>query len=269
MSKRTREVFDPSNCNQSSPETKKLKEDIPLFYADILCEIFSFHDFNFLVLNCALVSKQWLTVILERMKLSLICKSDCIKKMEGRFLQNIYKLKVARSSINNEKVYKKLSYSIKNLKGLTMLDISNHDICDQGAKSICEMKQLRVLKIAYNRINDFGAEYISTMKQLTSLNISGNNIRDKGSKYISELDQLTKLNVCINKIGNQGVVHLSGMKQLTNLNISANIFDDDGVKLVSEMKQLTVLNIGANNFGEWNGIHLWNETVDQTFVFHE
>ncbi|EFC41520.1 predicted protein [Naegleria gruberi] len=226
-----------------------------VFSDDALFEILSFHDdFKFIVMNCALVSTQWMNVIRERVKLlSLTCSNAKLWNFQTRkleFLPNITTLTVKRT-VKYSFYYEPL----KTMNQLTSLNINGHFFCKHGIpqlwRIIDEFKQLTNLNIGNNIIGDIGVARISEMKQLTSLNVCNNDFSQEGVKSISGLNQLTQLNIVNNRIGSEGVNLICGMVQLTSLNIATNYIGFEGAKLIStRMKQLTILDIYNNNIGQ-------------------
>ncbi|EFC40557.1 predicted protein [Naegleria gruberi] len=249
MSKRTTS-HDPLSNQSMDLKKKKLSHQENIFSDDILYDILSFHknDFPFIVMNCALVSKQWSNVILERLKVELSCGND--KKVNGQFLQNV---ETFHMNINVfVKSFECERFSL--FKQLTKLDIAyeleDPDYLDHLREQDYEEYQ-KYLQFTH-KIGKTGAKYIGDqLRQLTYLNIGNNDIGDEGAKHISQLKLLTFLDVYENRISNVGLVNFSNeLQHLTHLNINSNYIFSDDAKLLIEMKQLTHLNIGDNSLQE-------------------
>ncbi|EFC37939.1 leucine-rich repeat protein [Naegleria gruberi] len=280
MNKRIREditsadiLISENNSHSSQQEAKKTKlSPFEIFSDDVIYEILNYHrnDFIFMVMNCALVSKQWLNVISERLKFSLVCGSD--SKMQGQFLQNIENLKVRIGTIAFELFDCRLFGLMKHLTQLdvsvnlftfsqakligelapqlTNLNISHNTIGVYGAKHISKLKHLTILNISGNLIGQQGAKAISNLEYLTELNISNNSIFEEGVKFIGEMKQLRTLDIHNNMIEEKGVEHLTQLEQLTKLDISNNSIGANGVKYLTKMKQLTILDVSYNRIDE-------------------
>ena len=159
-----------------------------IFSDDVCCEIISFiDDGKFILLNCCLISKQWLRIIGMYSKL-LIEFNDRITKlkslMESKYLDRIYKIKVGYGVLNQYKFLAVLG----------------------------KMSQLTKLYISSNFIDDKAAKYFSELKQLTELDISSNTIGINGVYIISQLSHLTFLDIGYNYIGVESKVNWSTEK---------------------------------------------------------
>ncbi|MBI1223895.1 MAG: hypothetical protein GC192_01545 [Bacteroidetes bacterium] len=129
---------------------------------------------------------------------------------------------------------------LKELRGLTSLQISNNQISDAGF--LKELRGLTYLNIGNNQISDTGS--LKELKGLTYLNIGNNQISDAG--FLKELKGLTFLQISNNKISNAG--SLKELKRLTFLNINNNKISDAG--FLKELKGLTSLHISHNKISD-------------------
>ncbi|EFC37848.1 predicted protein [Naegleria gruberi] len=221
---------------------------------DILGEILSFHsdDFKFIAMSCALVSKQWLKIVRERCKLSVICRND--RMVKGQFLQNIVTLKVE----NRDLSFKFDCKILELMKQLTVLDIHYNNLGSEDIKHISQLKKLRILDITANDFGNEGAKYISKMNQLTHLDMCGYlyPIDMGGAKYIGNMQQLRYLEISENEIGDEGAKSISQLNQLTTLLILSNNIGHIGAQYIGRMNQLTSLNISNNDIGVEGAKHI-------------
>lgn len=105
---------------------------------------------------------------------------------ESKTLKHLY-LSEANGSFNDE-----VLINIKNNTALEILDLSESNITDEGAKYISQNNSLKELHVNNTKITDVGAKYLSTHPTLKELRIVDNDITIKGLNFflVSNLDTL-------------------------------------------------------------------------------
>ena len=251
---------------------KMEKQDSHKLFPDEICtEIFSYFsdDYKFVLLNCILVSKQWMNVIRNYSKFSIEFNviSDEMETLidNSEFLNCFEMVKFAERVLFERK---KLVESLRKMKNVTKLTLNHNNIGIQGAKSISQLEHLTSLNISINGIYQ-GAEFIGQLKNLTELDISNNLLGDfEGEKSISQLQKLTILNISCNRINDEGAKSLSQLNQLTNLNIRLNEIGDEGAKFIGKMQNLTLLTIDHNQIQTQGAKYLSNLVNLKTLYIH-
>ncbi len=105
--------------------------------------------------------------------------------------------------------------SIKNLKQLTMLNLSGNQLND--VSSLRDLKQLTTLNLFINELSDISA--LRDLKQLTTLNLVGNKLCKISA--LRDLKQLATLNLVGNEIKNFNL-DLALLPNLEELNLRGN-----------------------------------------------
>jgi Ran GTPase-activating protein (RanGAP) involved in mRNA processing and transport len=168
-----------------------------------------------------------------------------------------------------------LEKTLGNLTSLKVLDISQNNICYEGAKAftpcLLKMKKLTDLNVSDNHLGLRGViEIVKVLKNhesIKSLNIGGrrianadfplrysNSLMEKIASELSNIKGLKKLDLNNNKIPIEGGITLSNcfknLPNLTYLNISNNNLDYVGTRAILDSlsnNQMTYLDISNNN----------------------
>ena len=176
---------------------------------------------------------------------------------------------------------KAITYFVKYLIEVTVLNLSGNSITDQTALNLCqtltlENCKLTQLNLSHNSLTDQAVlNLCGALKHkncnLAQLNLSYNRITDQAVLHLcgalkQENCKLTQLNLCINPITDQAVLHLCGALQhencqLTQLNLSYNRITDQAVlhlcgALKKENCKLTQLNLSYNSITDQAILHL-------------
>lgn len=142
-----------------------------------------------------------------------------------------------------------LKHALKNLKDLEVLDLTGHQIGDQGLLELEDvLRQQQKLKKLVLRDTDITsnsgyilANILSHKRHLTHLDLSENHLGTQGALIVggivSQLPALNTLNLMNNHINNDGMTTIfEGMKKLKylkELHIGANPIGDAGVESLS------------------------------------
>ena len=195
----------------------------------------------------------------ELLDLRIDSNSKDLVKALGEKLNGCSSLKkLTLRGFNSENIKQLIVENLKELEIYGTKEESNQNpkIGLNGAKAIAEnLKNLTYLNLSYHNITDDGAKAIAeNLKNLTSLNLSINNITDVGAKAIAEnLKNLTSLNLSFNNITDVGAEAIAtNLTNLTSLNVYSNQITINGVKKIFNLEKLKVLDIGFNKIDEKN-----------------
>ena len=165
---------------------------------------------------------------------------------------------------------KVLCFCAKDNNSVKLLNISNHDITNEGAKTIAKAIQvntsLQQLDISHNKISDDGAiaisECLKDNNTLQELNISYNEVSNNGIRYIGKALQINRtlqtLNISYNKIFDDGAIaiiaSLKDNNALQELNVSHNEVSNNGIINIGKTLQtnmtLQILDISYNKISD-------------------
>ncbi|EFC40860.1 hypothetical protein NAEGRDRAFT_58930 [Naegleria gruberi] len=282
LQKNRRNIFEkcpPKFDQQDEPMISHNSTSSYQFYDDICYEILSFiDDWKLILLTCSLISKQWLNVVRERVKLcvefknpivskktiKLMMNRECLEQFESMNVRGISRLQfykifektkqLTKLDIGKSIIWLEGFKSITELKHLNSLDMNNMVFMEKESKlelleSISQLHQLTCLNISSNNVGFNTFKPIGNVKQLTYLDVSWNYISDEGAKVLSQLSQLTHLNVNCTIIGIEGAKYISKLTKLRTLIAARNNFWIEGCQYFSEMEQLTALDVSHNSIG--------------------
>ena len=176
---------------------------------------------------------------------------------------------------------KAITYFVKHLTEVTVLNLSNTSITNQGVLNLCgtlklENCKLTQLDLKYNSLTDQAVLHLCGALQhenckLTQLNLSGIQLTDQAVLHLCEALQhenckLTQLNLSGNQLTDQAVLHLCEALQhenckLTQLNLSGNQLTDQAVlhlcgALQHENCKLAQLDLSYNSLTDQAVLHL-------------
>jgi hypothetical protein len=120
--------------------------------------------------------------------------------------------------------------NLKELKGLTRLDLSSTNITDAGLAHLKELKGLTTLNLGGTQINGDGLAHLKELKGLTTLGLDDTRITDAGLAHLKELKGLTKLGLVGTQITDAGLANLKELKGLTELRLGFTQISDAGLK---------------------------------------
>lgn len=129
---------------------------------------------------------------------------------------------------------------------LSVLDLADCDISDEGLSHLTNFKQLKNLSLFYCDVSNDGMEYISEMKNLEVLNLDSREISDDGLFYLRHLTNLKCLDIFSGRISDIGCAHISEIKSLVTLELCGGGIGDLGCSHLSSLINLTSLNLSQN-----------------------
>nr|CAG4708057.1 unnamed protein product [Naegleria fowleri] len=238
-----------------------------LLCEDVWCEILSFLESKFVVLNCMTVSKQYMRVCLKvNLKLRIINPKKprhvLMKRLASSpYMKNLTELtcdRISKYDAYDERSIRPILSSnyLTNLKSLSIIAARISNLLDLLTHpKVKILSNLTQLNLRSNQLNNFHSEQLancSHFKNLQILNLSHNVLRCEGVQPIVEspfLSNLTHLNLKNNKIGNAGIHSIAESTHLLNLktlNIAYNEIGHEGFHALmnsSNISNLTYLNV--------------------------
>jgi Leucine-rich repeat (LRR) protein len=157
---------------------------------------------------------------------------------------------------------------IRNLKGLTVLHLSDTRISDESLDIIGHFRRLRVLDVSGTRVSRRGVAQLTALHELCQLGLSDNrnidddalkhvvqlpglthlligetSVTDEGLRYIAQMRNLNHLELHRNEIHGNGLANLQGVTTLRYLGLTETAVGDDDLDELKKLTQLTVLYI--------------------------
>lgn len=180
------------------------------------------------------------------------------------------KLNIQNVDFSNNKLSSaSVPWIIKGLgNSIVSVKLNNNLIDDEGISALCEhlssCPNLSILDLSNNKINDNGCKAISQLLASDSVNIpsvqlSNNNISDEGAEALAELlatdKKINSLNLCCNSVGDSGATALAKAltenTTLNSVNLSNNNIGATGAlairDLLSSNKDINTFNISNNS----------------------
>ncbi|HEV3383989.1 MAG TPA: sigma-70 family RNA polymerase sigma factor [Gemmata sp.] len=132
---------------------------------------------------------------------------------------------------------------LKVLRSLTSLNLGSTKIGNEGMKELKELKNLRHLILQGSQVMDEGLKEVKELKNLTALFLNLTRVGDEGMSELKELKNLSTLYLGFTQVGDAGLAELKNLKSLTQLDLMKTTVGDAGLKELRELKNLTHLNL--------------------------
>lgn len=264
---------------------------------ELLCEIFSFLDGNFVFGKVGLVCKRWNHLShLTDTQLTFNKCFDSIAKSTNKF-QRVTHCRVVSNGQASKKILSEIfshesswpslksldlrsnylgddiTKCISKLSGLKELNLARNSISFEGARNLAHGNLLRLesLDLSNNSIGARGVECLANgnLSQLLSLNMYGNGLGVEGTRQLAcgNFLQLKSLDLGCNYVGVEGVRHLvnGNLSQLTSLSLFGNYIGNEGCKYIANgnISQLKNLQLQNNNIGPEGSKHIHGGNLAQ------
>lgn len=131
---------------------------------------------------------------------------------------------------------------LKFKQGQTSVSLKGSQVTGTGFATLREMKKLKELDLSDTKIDDKSLEEIGKLKKLTALKLEGNKIGDIGIQHLSGLNNLKVLHLQGTQITNLGLEPVSQLESLEMLDISGckNI-TGAGLDTIAKLDKLVML----------------------------
>ena len=148
-------------------------------------------------------------------------------------------LKILKIRLGTDRDLKHISL----LKSLTMLDLENVKIGDEGVKHLAKLPNLRILNLSGTKISDACMDHLIKLRNLSVLNLSYTEIKDLGIKLLENLPNLRILNLTSTKITDTGMKHLKNLRHLRELKLKKAGITHFGIKHLESLQHLRRLDL--------------------------
>ena len=88
------------------------------------------------------------------------------------------------------------------------------------------LKNLKVLELSQTQVTDAGAKELAALQNLTTLDLGHTKVTDEGVKALATLRNLTALDLCGTKVTDVGLKELVGLEGFTTLGLSRTAVTD-------------------------------------------
>ena len=120
--------------------------------------------------------------------------------------------------------------SIKQLAGVTALNLKRTKITDAGLEHLQDLTSLEILHLEQTAVSDKGIVHLSKLKNLRYLNLYGTSVTDSALPQLQHLKRLERLYVWKTKITAEGTAALEkaipGLRVIRGLNLDTVVIPD-------------------------------------------
>jgi hypothetical protein len=145
------------------------------------------------------------------------------------------------------------------LPQLTVLNLSNTRVDDEGVQHLCHWRLLEEIYLDNTAITDESIRELARLKHLARLCVSNTQIGDVGLARLSLSQSLEDLDVSSTQITDSGLAYLLRLPHLFNVTLANNRITDVGLAAVEKMGS-------RNSIGRLNTIDLSGTGVTEAGV---
>ena len=161
------------------------------------------------------------------------------------------------------KLHSRDAFMLSRLRELTLLDIAGTAINNQSLQHLAYLTKLTVLQLWETDIGDEGVQFLSGLRQLAFLNLRDSKITSSGMLHIACLTNLTSLHLDRTDIGDEGARHFPSLRKLQRLSLWNTHVGDEGVAYLAQLTDLVRLNLGFTRV-TWKGLQHLSELTKLT-----
>lgn len=141
-------------------------------------------------------------------------------------------------SLSGKKVTDAGMAALKDLKGMTDLDLERTKVTDKGLQSLQAMTDLKYLTIHHAQVTDKGLKALQNMAGLRWLELRNTEVKGAGLAYLTCEDSLTELDLGNSKFSDRHASQLARFTNLESLRLDGTQVSDASLRHIQELNAL-------------------------------
>lgn len=151
---------------------------------------------------------------------------------------------------NNPLLTDNVIASIKQLRNLRSLDLSDTAVTGRGLAQLAKLPHLKRLVLAGTRITDAALNELGQLQQLEELDLSRTRIQGFGFARMGSLRNLEKLRLVEADVTSQGLSHLYRMPALRHLDLRGSQLTNERIDVLGACTQLEEIDFNSTAIGD-------------------